>query len=253
MPVRAEPNSSSQPPAESGRLDIEPVSRTTISSQIRDQLLNLITSGALEAGAQMPSERTLSDQFQVARTSVREAMQGLLSLGVVERRGNRSYVAEHLPDVSFDAVDDRKEFVRQLFETRRLLEIPIIELATERATPDERRHIGELAERFSASMTLRDFREADRAFHAAISQACRNPLLVEVYGKVMARLFRSPGLESLLSDGANRDEVGKIVDDATAQHAALASAIGRGDVAAAADEGIAHLQAVERSLIDRLV
>ena len=46
----------------------------------------------------------------------------------------------------------------------------------------------------------RDFREADRAFHAAISQACRNPLLVEVYGKVMARLFRSPGLESLLSD-----------------------------------------------------
>ena len=59
-------------------------------------------------------------------------MQGLLSIGVVERRGNRSYVVERLPDVSFDEVDDRKEFVRQLFETRRFLELPIIELATER-------------------------------------------------------------------------------------------------------------------------
>lgn len=254
MPVTVEPNpSSSQPPADSGRLDLEPLSRATISSQIRDQLLGLITSGALEPGAQMPSERALSDQFQVARTSVREAMQGLLSLGVVERRGNRSYVAERLPDVSFDGVDDRKEFVRQLFETRRLLEIPIIELATERATADERRRIGELAERFNAGMSLRDFREADRAFHAAISHACRNPLLVEVYGKVMARLFRSPGLESLLADDANRDEVGKIVVDSASQHAALAGAIGRGDVAGAADEGIAHLAAVERSLIDRLV
>jgi GntR family transcriptional repressor for pyruvate dehydrogenase complex len=254
MPVTVEPNPSSggsQP--DSGRLDFEPLSRTTISSQIRDQLLGMITSGALEPGAQMPSERALSEQFQVARTSVREAMQGLLSLAVVERRGNRSYVAEHLPDVSFDRVDERKEFVRQLFETRRLLEIPIIELAAERATPDERRRISDLAERFNAGMSLREFREADRAFHATISQACRNPLLVEVYGKVMARLFRSPGLESLLADDANRDEVSKIVVDSASQHAALASAIARGDVAAAADEGIAHLMAVERSLIDRLV
>ncbi|MGA9276058.1 FadR/GntR family transcriptional regulator [Ilumatobacter sp.] len=230
-----------------------PVTRSTLSSQIRDQLLDRITSGALEPGARVPSERSLSEQFGVARTSVREAMQGLLSLGVVVRRGNRSYVAEQLPDVSFDEVDDRKQFVEQLFETRRLLEIPMIELAAQRGTPAQRAEISEIADRFTDEMTLPAFRELDREFHTALSTACGNPLLVELYGKVMARLFRSEGLDSLLSDDANRNEVGRIVSESAAQHARLASAVAAGDVEGAAREGVAHLRAVERSLIDRLV
>lgn len=230
-----------------------PVRRDTLSSQIRDQLLERITSGALPAGSRMPSERSLSEQFGVARTSVREAMQGLLSIGVVERRGNRSFVAEQLPDVSFDEVDDRKQFVEQLFETRRLLEVPMIELAAERATEAQRTEISRIAEQFTHDMPLDAFRELDRRFHTALSAACGNPILVEVYGKVIARLFRSEGLQSLLSDDANRDEVNKIVGDASDQHGRLAAAVAAGDVGAASAEGIAHLEAVERSLIDRLV
>jgi GntR family transcriptional repressor for pyruvate dehydrogenase complex len=231
----------------------EPVARETISAQIRDQLLQRIISGALAPGARVPSERDLSEQFGVARTSVREAMQGLLSLGVIERRGNRSYIVEHLPDVNFDALDDRKELVRQLFETRRLLEIPIIELATQRATQSQRDEIRRVAGGFSAEMGLREFRELDQAFHSLIARACANPLLVEVYGKVMARLFRSEDIDNLLTSRANRDEVRKIVDEAAAQHAALAHAVANGDPAAAVEEGTAHLAAVERGMIDRLV
>ena len=111
----------------------DPVSRRTVSTQIREQLLQRITTGELAPGARIPSERELSDQFQVARTSVREAIQGLLSLGVIERRGNRTCVAEHLPDVSVEQGDDRKSFVSELFETRRVLEGPIFALSTERA------------------------------------------------------------------------------------------------------------------------
>ena len=239
--------------ASSNGLTFEPVTRETLSSQIRDRLLERITSGGLEPGAQVPSERSLSEQFGVARTSVREAMQGLLSLGVVVRRGNRSYVAEKLPDVSFDQIDDRKQFITQLFETRRLLEVPMIELAAERATDAERNEISEIAAGFSPDMTLGSFRELDRRFHTALSNACGNPLLVEVYGKVLARLFRSEGLQSLLSDEANRDEVDKIVGEASDQHGRLAAAVAAGDVETARLEGIAHLQAVERSLIDHLV
>ena len=231
----------------------EPVARETISAQIRDQLLQRIISGALAPGARVPSERDLSEQFGVARTSVREAMQGLLSLGVIERRGNRSFIVEHLPDVNFDALDDRKEFVRQLFETRRLLEVPIIELATKRATQAQRDEIRRVAGGFSAEMGLREFRELDQAFHSLIARACANPLLVEVYGKVMARLFRSEDIDHLLTSRANRDEVRKIVDEAAAQHAALAHAVANGDPAAAVEEGTAHLAAVERGMIDRLV
>ncbi len=125
--------------------------------------------------------------------------------------------------------DDRKEFVRQLFETRRFLELPIIELATERATPLQRAEIRRprrpVHRRHDAR---RSSGELDRAFHSLIAQACGNPLLVEVYHKVLARLFRSDGIDSLLSDAANRAEVRRIVTDSTAQHAALATAVAVG-------------------------
>ena len=245
------------PPAmtttEAPPITFDPLARETISAQIRDQLLQRIVTGALAPGTRMPSERDLSEQFGVARTSVREAMQGLLSLGVIERRGNRSFVAERLPDVSFDARDNRRAFVRQLFETRRLLEVPIIELAAERAKPAERAEIREVADRFRPDMGVQAFRELDQEFHARLARACQNPLLVEVYGKVMARLFQSEDVAALLLRQANRDEVHKIIVEASAQHAAIARAVAAGDREAARREGAAHLASVEQGMIDRLV
>jgi GntR family transcriptional repressor for pyruvate dehydrogenase complex len=229
------------------------VSRATLSARIRDQLLDLVSTGILAPGERLASERALAEQFQVARTSVREAMQGLLSLGVIERRGNRFFVVERLPDVSFHDVDDRKEFVRHLFETRRLLELPIVELATQRASDASRAEISALADRFSSSLTLREFRDLDRRFHAAIAHACHNPLLVEVYDKVLARLFQSTALDSMLADEANQHEVDQIVGESKRRHAALARAVAAGDAASAVDEARAHLSSVESGLIDRLV
>ena len=236
-----------------GPAPFEPITRETLSALIRDRLLERITSGDLEPGSQMPSERALSEQFQVARTSVREAIQGLLSLGVIERRGNRSYVAEHLPDVRVGVGDDRKEFVRQLFETRRALELPIIELTARRATDTDRAEISELAKGFHTGMALADFRALDRAFHSAIARACGNPLLVELYGKVLGTLFRSEDFSSLLSADANQAEVERIVNRSVRHHAMIAKAIARRDPAAAAQAGTRHLDAVERGMIDRLV
>lgn len=236
-----------------GPVAFEPVTRETLSAQIRDQLHDRIRSGALEPGDRVPSERALSEQFQVARTSVREAMQGLLSMGLIERRGNRSYVVEHLPEVRIGERDDRVEFIGQLFETRTLLEVPLIELAAERASEDDRAEISRLADRSAGDVSLQEFRELDHAFHSAIARACKNPLLVEVYGKVLARLFRSAEIAALLSDDANRSEVGHIIDEATAQHVSLAGAIAAGDSELAAKEGAAHLASIERSMIDRLV
>jgi GntR family transcriptional repressor for pyruvate dehydrogenase complex len=231
----------------------EPITRETLSALIRDRLLERITSGDLEPGSQMPSERALSEQFQVARTSVREAIQGLLSLGVIERRGNRSYVAEHLPDVRVAVGDDRKEFVRQLFETRRALELPIIELAARRASTADRAQIQAVADKFHPGMELAEFRRLDREFHSLIARACGNPLLVELYGKVLARLFRSDDFDALLSADANRDEVTRIVDQSTQHHAMIAGAIASGDAGVAVAEGTRHLNAVEQGMLDRLV
>jgi GntR family transcriptional repressor for pyruvate dehydrogenase complex len=234
-------------------LPFEPISRHTVSSQIRAQLQRRITVGDLAPGTRMPSERDLSEQFHVARTSVREAMQGLVSLGVVERRGNRSYVAEHLPDVIVDRVDDRKSFVSELFETRRVLEVPIFELAAARADDDARARVAMVAAKYVENLDIAEFRRLDREFHTTIAAACANPFLLELYGKVLDQLFRSHEFDELLGAETNRSEVRRIVADSCTAHADIATAFAAADAPAMRTAAASHVTAVEQAMLDKLV
>ena len=234
-------------------LTFDPISRETVSAQIRSQLLERIKTGDLAPGTRMPSERDLSDQFHVARTSVREAMQGLLSLGVVERRGNRSFVAEYLPDVVVNRDHNNKSFVAELFETRRVLEVPVFELAAARATEEARATVKTLSAQFSSALAITEFRKLDRAFHTTIASSCDNPLLLELYGKVLDQLFRSQEFDALLGSEKNRASVEAIIAASSADHVAIADAFVASDPAAMRRATEAHLNAVEQSMLDDLV
>jgi GntR family transcriptional repressor for pyruvate dehydrogenase complex len=234
-------------------LEFQPIARETVSAQIRAQLLRRITTGELAPGQRMPSERDLAEQFQVARTSVREAMQGLLSLGVVERRGNRSFVAEHLPEVRVAHADDHKGVVTELFETRRVLEVPIFTLAAARADDATRERVMDLVGRFHDDLAIEDFRRLDREFHTTIASGCGNPLLIELYGKVLDRLFRSPEFATLLGDAANEAEVRRIIGDAGAAHRAIAAAFAAADEARIRRAALDHVGQVEHQMVDELV
>jgi GntR family transcriptional regulator, transcriptional repressor for pyruvate dehydrogenase complex len=232
-----------------------PVQRRTVSSEIRAQLLEAIRTGELQPGSPVPAERQLCEQFGVARTSVREAIQGLTASGYLERRGNRPVVAERMPEIRLTGesatLDQRKALVRQLFEVRRTIEPTMSELAARRATAEERADIAELAAR--TSVGLDEFRTIDRAFHTAISRACGNPLLQEVYGKTLGALFDSGELASLLYAEINRREVGDIIASSTAAHRAIAEALVAGRRKATVSAVQAHLDDVERRMIDQLL
>lgn len=234
-------------------LPFEPITRETVSSQIRAQLQRRIIVGDLAPGTRMPSERDLSDQFHVARTSIREAMQALVSTGVIERRGNRSYVAEYLPEVIVDKNADRKGFVAELFETRRVLEVPIFELATLRADESAREYVVQLAKQFGDDLDTEQFRRLDREFHTTIAASCQNPFLIELYGKVLDQLFRSQEFDSLLSDEKNRPEVRRIVARAHLAHKGIAKAFHEGDQEAMAAATAMHLMSVEEAMLDNLL
>jgi GntR family transcriptional repressor for pyruvate dehydrogenase complex len=230
-------------------LTFDPISRKTVSAQIREQLLQRITTGELGPGTRVPSERELSEQFEVARTSVREAIQGLLSLGFIERRGNRTWVAERLPEFAVRGGDNERVFVRQLFETRRLLEVPIFALAAERSDEQDHEYVAAVLERFDTSMSVSEFRSLDREFHTAIASSCGNPLLIELYGKVLDQLFQSAEFDTLLSDERNATAVARIVAEAIEGHRAIVEAFTSSDAKAMEVAVAGHLDAIEHSMI----
>jgi DNA-binding FadR family transcriptional regulator len=243
----------SQVPTPDVRPRFEPIERQTVSEGIRDALLESIRTGALLPGSRLPSERSLCEEFGVARTSVREAIQGLVSLGVITKRANRPYVAEYLPGMELAGHADRKRYLEELVEVRRVVEVPIARLTAARADASQRARIRTLARSLSPEMSLADFRRTARAFHVAVGRACGNETLAELYGKVLDAQFNSSVLDSLLDSSSNLWLVKQVIFDSAKTYNEIADAVFAGD----ADRAIAaverDLSQVEQQLIARMV
>ena len=122
--------------------DVEPIKSTRIYEEIVRQVKALIAEGRLKSGDQLPPERDLAAQFKVSRTSVREALRTLESLGLIEiRPGEGTFVrevsVESLIEPLAHVILSQREAVGELFEARRLLEPALAGLAARRATQDD--------------------------------------------------------------------------------------------------------------------
>jgi GntR family transcriptional regulator, transcriptional repressor for pyruvate dehydrogenase complex len=83
------------PPRPERPMDVEPIKSTRIYEEIVRQIKAMIGEGRLKSGDQLPPERELAEKFLVSRTSVREALRALESLGLVEiRPGEGTFVRE---------------------------------------------------------------------------------------------------------------------------------------------------------------
>ncbi len=118
--------------------------KITLVASIVEQLVEHIQNGTLQPGDKLPSERQLIQMLGVGRSSVREAIQGLVMMGLVEvRPGHGSYVKSNLhsfiPDLSKPGLSDNllREMRLQLIEARRMIEIEIAAQAAVRAKPQQ--------------------------------------------------------------------------------------------------------------------
>lgn len=225
------------------RRPFEPLERTTISERVRDEIHGRILAGDLRPGAPLPAERVLSEQFGVARTSIREAIQGLVAIGLIERRGNRSFVVEQVPGSELPGSDGGKRSLRSLLEAWRVIELCVAELAAVRATGRERQEILQMAAR-PAPDSLAGFAAADREFHAALAAACGNPVLAEVHGRVVDALLEAGDSAVAVLGG----EGGVAVRDAVVEHQAIAAALRAGDATATAAAVDRHLGGIHERI-----
>ncbi len=105
-----------------------------IMAAVRDGLVK----GDLVPGDRLPSETELIKQFGVGRTSVREAMRGLVALGVIEiRRGDGTFVAngdslQMLNPVEFSLLLEGQS--KELLEFRRIIDLGCCSLVIQKAT-----------------------------------------------------------------------------------------------------------------------
>lgn len=227
-----------------------------ISDTIVRQLESLILEGTLKPGERLPPERELALRLDVSRPSLREALQRLETLGLVEtRQGGGTYVgavlAPTLTDPLVQLFQRHPETVYDLLEFRQALEGIAAYYAAIRATPADR----QILERRFAAIEEGHRRadpvaeaEADAELHLCIAEAAHNVVLLHIMRGLFDLLRR--GIVSSRERLYTKEGVREVL---LRQHRELYEALLAGDAEAARVAAYDHLTFVEGTLreIDR--
>ncbi|MDR1209084.1 MAG: FadR family transcriptional regulator [Clostridiales bacterium] len=152
-------------------------------TQVYETLLEKITSGQWKPGRKIPSENQLTGELGVSRITVREALQKLVALNLIEtQQGRGSFVKEFNSGDYFKTMlsvaKPGGKDILNLLEYRKILEAGTVRLAIERARPGD----VELLKRYTVMMgdNLSDYNSYayfDTMFHLKLAQMTQNPLI----------------------------------------------------------------------------
>ena len=171
------------------KLDFEPVSATSLSKQIADQIRQAIMEGSLKANDRLPTEGELSDRFGVSRPTIREALKRLAAQNLIRsKRGPTGGTFIQAPDVdeACQSLASQSTLLMgfnffsldEVFETRLELESVCTRLAALNRTEDDLKQLHEILEQ-QAEPDLDGERlcSLDVQFHRAIANASKNKML----------------------------------------------------------------------------
>jgi GntR family galactonate operon transcriptional repressor len=148
-----------------------------------------IVRGELAPGEILPEQGELSRLLGVSRTVVREATKVLATKGLVESRSKRGTVVLHRsswrlldPDVLawLTEAGPDPDFLRSVFEVRRIIEPAAARLAAERASASELAAIEEALEAMGTAGDGAGYLAADIRYHEILVAATHNDHLVQL-------------------------------------------------------------------------
>jgi len=177
---------------------IEQIVRRKLSDEVFDRLERMITSGELQPGDEMPSERVLMERFGVGRPAIREAMQSLANKGLVNiSHGERARVLKLTARSIFQQVDltakimlsQSSDSLEHLKSARIFFERGMAREAAQRASATDISDLREIIERQRDCLGhAEEFINADMGFHTRIAQISGNPIYVAVSEAMLAWL-----------------------------------------------------------------
>ena len=166
---------------------IQKVVKSSVSQQVFDQLRQQILSGSWKPGDKLPSENELAAQFGVSRVTVRNALQKLSGLGLLETRfGEGSFIRGPEAGAALNQLVPMlylgRETLRDILTFRRMVEGPICEIACRRATDGEIEQLRQLLGQMErAEADLAAFARLDSQFHELLARLTRSRMMQQIY------------------------------------------------------------------------
>jgi GntR family transcriptional repressor for pyruvate dehydrogenase complex len=163
------------------------ISNSKIYEQVADLLLEQIKSDEFKIGDKLPSIQNLATTYGVSVASIREALNALRTIGVIEiKQGYGTIVKQKEPTFfeigeKFNSLDQIKE----LLELRQIIESATVAKAAKMRTNEDlktmRHYLNEMEK---AVFDGTSGEAADLDFHLTIAKATNNSLLVDLMNNI---------------------------------------------------------------------
>ena len=218
------------------------------AATLRDTILDKLHAGTWRAGHRIPTERALSDEFGLSRSTVRRVLQEFKRKRLITQTvGSGTYVAEQLhkalaellPSMSALAVSPA-----ELMSARMALEPAIIDMVVGHATAADFQRMDECNLHAEAASTLEAFEKWDAALHEAIAAAAHNAFIADIFRRMSE--VRSQGEWGILKRRSATPERRLQYQQ---EHRALVAALKQRDAQKARALCLAHLVRVRTNLL----
>ena len=171
------------------------IRQSRVSEEVLSQLKEAILLGKFKSGDKLPSERELTEEFQVSRGVIREAIRALEITGfVILRQGPTG--GAFVTDLSFDHVGNafldlflaNKVSIPELSHVRYYIEPEVARLAAINATKEDKQRLVEAqeAEFLPVTTTASRISQLQRV-HQVVAESCHNHFF-EAISKSMMKL-----------------------------------------------------------------
>lgn len=144
---------------------------------IYDDLKKQILTLKLEPGAAL-DEASLSKQYEISRTPLREILRGLAGEGCVEIVSNRGAYVSSM----------EYKVLRDFFVTAPMIYSAVGRLAAQNAKPAQIQNIREIQEKFRVAIAIKSSEDMvywNQCFHALMGEMADNPYLKPSYERLL--------------------------------------------------------------------
>ncbi|WP_434293635.1 FadR/GntR family transcriptional regulator [Clostridium botulinum] len=174
---------------------IQKINRSTLVGQVTAQIENMIESGLWKVGEKIPAEPELMNKFDVSRNTLREAIQSLVHVGMLETRQGIGTIVKSNSNLGM-ALEKKiqKSDLLETLEVRLALEREAAQLAAERRDVEDLKQIETCLKKCKIAAENNDplqFIKMDIDFHKSIVQATHNKMFIELYEHITDSLQNS--------------------------------------------------------------
>ena len=165
--------------------------------QIVEEIKEKIIRGELREGDKLPSQDHFAQSLGVSRGTLREGLNQLLLMGIIEmRQGSGTYVRSVTPSSFMESLSPalmmNKSSAIELLDARLYIEGAVASLAARKATKEDIQGLRSLLEDMRKNLkegNIKGFISHDLQFHLMIAESSKNRVLMKVVETIRDALY----------------------------------------------------------------